>query len=363
MWGANTPYSWYSHHPSLAAARYTIVEQSDASHPLSWFEANHPDWILYNCTSNGTPTRVPAYMQAGLYGTNAPIDMHNQSAVDFMIRNVAVPQAKAAGYNALALDQVVFSNIMGGNAGAHSYGCGVYQNGTFVRRYSGSGDYQFAVDMVNWVKSAQSIVTADHDNLKIVVNHPAGSISGSLEQELLRYADAALNENGFSYYGGYKSSGGGFATALNYMTYVQSLGHTAMLINKFVQSGPLSSAQREWVVAGYLIGNNGHALIYSTYGGYGTGGYGTEHYLPEYSTNMGMPCSAYGRDALNSNLYTRRFQNGMVVVNASTSSSGIARLPLNHLYHDIEGRAVTPALYVPPTDAFVMTTAAGTGCS
>ncbi|GAC1407342.1 MAG: hypothetical protein NVSMB64_14170 [Candidatus Velthaea sp.] len=312
--------------------------------------------------ADGTPTTVPAYMQAGAYGTNAPIDIHNPAAIDFMVRSLIVPQAKAAGYNALALDQVVFSNLMGGNAGAGSYGCGVYQNGSFVRRYASKSDSQWAVDTVNWVRTAKNIVTADGDNLKIVINHPAGGVGNALEQQLLASTDAALNENGFSYYGGYKNLGYGFSAALQYMTYVQSLGHNAMVINKFIQSAPLSAAQREWVVATYLIGNNGNALMYSTYGGYGSGGYGTEHYLSEYAVNLGMPCGPYARDTLNANLYTRRFHNGLVAVNAGVTSQAIAALPAGRLFTDIEGRLVTNPLAIPATDAFVLTTAPDTGC-
>lgn len=358
VWGASTPTAWRARHPTLLASRYFIMEQSDGAHNLAYYRTYHPDWILYNCTSSGAPTRIPAYMQAGAYGTNVPLDIHNPAVVEFQVRSLAIPPAVAGGYNALAIDQVLFSNIMGGNAGAGSYGCGVYEGNTFVRRYNSRSDSRWASDTVNWIRIAKSIVTSEPHRLKIVVNHPAGSTSSGLEQALLANVDAALSEVGFTNYGGYKRSASLFAVALNYQIYAQAHGVTPLIIDKFVQSAALSPVQREWVVGTYLMANNGTLLLYATNGGYGTGGYGTLHYYPEYGTNMGRACGAVAGGPA---IYERRFTNGLVVVNASTSSA-VARLPLNHHYTDIISRAVTAVQVVPATEAFVLLTSPGTGC-
>ncbi len=356
VWGANSPTYWRAKNPSLIAARYFIIMQSDSTHPLSYFQTYHPDWILYNCTSNGTPTRIPAYMQAGAYGTQAPLDIHNPYVISFQMNTLAIPPMLAAGYNGLAADQVVFSNIMGGNAGTGSYGCGVYEGSTFVRRYASKSDSHWALDVVNWVKTAKSILAPK--NLKLVINHPSGSTSSTLEQTLLANTDIALSEVGFTNYGYYTGSSTLFATALNYMVYEQAHGVTAMLIDKFVQSTALTAIQREWAVGTYLMGNNGNAILYATYGGLGTGGYGSEHYISEYATNMGVAC---GIVTGGPQIYERKFANGLVVVNADTATHA-ASLPITHVYHDIEGRSVTNPLVVPATNAYVMTTLAGTGC-
>ena len=358
VWGASNPTAWRARHPGLLASRYFIMEQSDPAHNLAYYRAYHPDWILYNCTSGGTPTRVPAYMQAGAYGTNVPLDIHNPAVVDFQVRSLAIPPAVAAGYNALAIDQVLFSNIMGGNAGAGSYGCGVYQSNTFVRRYNSKSDSRWAADTVNWIRIAKSIVTSEPHRLRIVVNHPAGSTSSALEQELLANTDAALSEVGFTNYGGYKRSASLFATALNYQIYAQAHGVIPLIIDKFVQREALTPVQREWVVGTYLMANNGKLLLYATSGGYGTGGYGTLHFYPEYNTNMGNACGGVSGGPA---IYQRRFTNGLVIVNASTGAA-VARLPLNHSYKDIIGRPVTPVQVVGGTDAYVLLTSPGTGC-
>ncbi len=357
VWGASQPSAWYTNNRSLIAARYTIFMQAAAGQNFT----THPDWVLYNCTSNGTPTHIPAYMQAGAYGTQTPVDIHNPAVISDSVHRYA-SAAIAGGYNALAIDQVLFQNIMGGNAGAGSYGCGIWQGSTFVRRYASKADGQWALDVVNWVKTAKAILTTDPiiapHHLKLSINHPAGSTSNPREQQLLASADLALNEVGFSNYGYYNKSSSLFLQALNYMVYEQAHGVTALLIDKFVQTAPLSAIQREWVVGTYLMGNNGNALLYATYGGLGAGGYGQEYYYPEYGTNIGAPC---GPVTGGPQIYQRRFANGLVVVNADIAAHS-AGIPLNHRYADIDSRALTNPLAIRATDAFVLTTLAGTGC-
>lgn len=357
VWGANQASSWRANQPSLNAARYDIFMQDAGGQDFT----SHPDWVLYNCTSSGTPTHIKAYMQAGLYGTNTPVDIHNPAVISDSVHRAA-SAAIASGYTALAVDQVVFSNIMGGNAGAGSYGCGVWQGNTFVRRYASRGDSHWALDVVNWVKTARTILTTDSGlaphHLKVIINHPAASTSNPLEQQLLASTDMALNEVGFTNYGYYKKSSSQFATSLNYMLYEQAHGVTALLIDKFVQSGPLTPVQREWAIGTYLMGNNGNALLFASYGGLGTGGYGREYYYSEYGTNLGAACGAATGGPT---IYQRKFQNGLVVVNASTASSS-ASLPLIHVYSDIEGRKVTNPLPIAGTDAYVLTTTPLTGC-
>lgn len=363
VWGGNYPSQWQTNHSSLLVSSYFIIEQSDAAHTLAWYQANHPDWVLYNCTSAGTPTRTIAYMPGE---SSVPLDIRNRAVIDFQIRTMAAPPAIAKSYNALAFDQVVFTNPMGGNAGSGSYGCGVYQGGNFVPRYNGKRDPAWAADTVNWVKTARGILTSDPTiaphHLKLIINHPAGDISDPNEQSLLTNVDGAVNEVGFSDYGNYTKEPARFATSLNYMTYEQAQGVVALVIDKFIQSDALTAVQREWSIGTYLMGNDGAALLYATYGGLGTGGYGVEYYYPEYSTNMGTPCGAVYKDSSSPDVYLRAFQNGLVAVNASSKAAEPAHLPLVHIYTDIERRTVTVPLTVPATNSFVMTTVAGTGC-
>jgi len=363
VWGSHVPSGWRSTNSNLIASYYQLFMNSDSAHTLSWYQTYHPDWILYNCTSTGSPTRTPAYMQAGAYGTNVPLDIHNPAVISFQIKTMYAPKVISGGYNALAADNVVFWNIMGGNAGSGSYGCGIWSGSTFVKRYASKTDTAWATDVANWVKTARTILNTDSAiapyHIKLVVNHPAGSASSATEQTLLANIDAGLNENGFVNYGKYKTQSGVFKHAYDYASYEQAHGVTALVINKFVQTTSLTPVQREWAVATYLLANEGHLLLFTTNGSGGTGGYGTIHYYPEYNANLGAPCGPVSGGPA---IYTRKFKNGMVVLNDSLSSA-YASLPTTHVYKDIDARSVTSHLLVPATDAFVMTTTVGTGCN
>lgn len=358
VWGSYTPPApWYAQNSSLIASQYSIFMSAAAGQDF----IIHPDWVLYNCLADGTPTHTPAYMQAGAYGRATPVDIHNPDVISDSVHRFAA-SAIHNGYNALAIDQVLYSNIMGGNAGVGSYGCGVWQGNTFVRRYASKADRQWSLDVVNWVKTAKSIITTDPAiapyRLKLAINHPGGNPSEPRDQQLVANVDMGLNEIGFTNYGGYIRLPYLFSQTLNFSRYEQAHGVTAMLIDKFSQTYPLTATQREWAVGTYLMANDGNALLYTTYGGSGGGGYNTEHYLSEYGTHLGLPCGVVTGGP---QMYQRRFDNGLVVVNADTSSHS-ATLPAMHPYTDIEGRPVTNPLTLQPTDAFVLTTSAGTGC-
>ncbi|MDQ6825851.1 MAG: hypothetical protein M3Z14_01450 [Candidatus Eremiobacteraeota bacterium] len=362
VWGAKYPPSqWSVNHPSIVTTLYSALENSDSSHDLAYYKTYHPDWILYNCTANGTPTHVIAYMGSG---TAVPLDIHNPAVVNFQVRTLKVPPAIAGGYNALAIDQVVFRNFMGGNAGSGSYACGVWENTRFVKHYTSKTDTHWALDVVNWFKAAKNILSTDPviapHHLKLVINHPASDIAGAYEQQLLANVDGSLSEVGFSDYGNYKYLPELFKTALDYMMYAQAHGVTALAIDKFVQATPLTPVQREWAVATYLMANNGNAFLFATYSGRGKRGYDLLNYYPEYDSNIGKPCGAVTGGPV---LYERKFQNGLVVVNPSMSKVSMALSPSQTKYRDIEGRAVSNPLIAPATDAFVLLAPViGTGC-
>ncbi len=363
VWGARWPPSeWSVNNRSIITTLYSALELSDSAHGLAYYQAHHPDWILYNCTGNGTPTHVVAYM-GGTPGLT-PLDIHNPAVTSFQVRTLKVPPAIRDGYTGLAIDQVLFFNFMGGNAGPGSYACGVWQNGTFVKRYASKSDSRWALDVVNWLKTAKNILATDSTiaphHLKLVVNHPSGTISNVYEQQLLASVDGSLSEVGFSAYGQYKTEPRLFKTTVDYMVYAQAHGVTALVIDKFVQPGPLTPIQREWAVATYLMGNNGNALLFATYTGRGKRGYDITNYYPEYDIQLGGYCGPVtGGPAI----YERKFQNGLVIVNSSASPFSVALSRTQETYRDIEGRAVKNPLVVPATDGFVLLApVAGTGC-
>lgn len=363
VWGSNVgmPPYWTAGNSSIITAYY-LPQPADlsstmwgaAGHTLSWWQANHPSWILDACLANGTPTHTPAYL-GGLPG-NVPLDFHNPAVVAYQIR-AAAAYARAHGYNALSFDQTVFYNIGGANAGTGAYSCGVWQGSTFVRRYASKSDSTWATDVVAWARTAHSLLTTDATlapyHLKLVVNHPVGYISNANEQSLLENVDADIDESGFSDYGNYTTTSSLFKVVVDWMRFAQSHGAAPLIVDKW-PAAP-TAKQMEYAMATYLIGNEGGAGLFSG------NEYGVEQFHPEYTVNYGSRCASYyGGTSPSPNLWYRRYGNAFVVVNSGPTAE-TATLPSGHAYRDLEGRAITNPLSVAGHDAYVLLTT--NGCS
>lgn len=358
VWASLEPSLWNAAHPGMLVSMYFIMgldQYSITKHALSWWQQNHPDWIFYACTADGAPTHDIAYMK-GIGVPDMPLDIHNPEVVAYQVVTMS-KAAKAAGYNALAVDQVVFWNIyLGGNpnfgqsVNSTEYGCGVWQGGTFVRRYASKTDPQYVTDVVNYVAQARSV--AHSYGVTLITNHPAGSISYAPERALLANTDVDMDETGFSDYGRYTEKNGSvFRGELPYIRYAQEHGTAMLVVDKFVNETHVDSPGFEYSLATYLLGNEGALLLF-------VGGlyeYGTMQYHPEYDAPIGSACSAV---AGGPDVFYRRFTGGLAVVNASGVSHSFA-LPAGS-YRDIEGRPITSTLSLAPNDAYVLT--GGSGC-
>lgn len=356
VWGSVKPSPWRSAHPGMLVSEYFIMgldQYSVTHHALSWWQQHHPDWILYACSANGSPTHDIAEM-GGIDVPDMPLDIHNSSAVAYQITTMA-QAAKSAGYNALAIDEAVFWNIYGGgnrNFGQRrksgEYGCGSWHGGSFARHYSSPTDSQYVNDVLNYVAKARSI--AHSYGLTLIVNHPAGSIENSAERQLLASTDVDLDETGFSDYGRYRAgSGSTFRTELAYVRYAQEHGTGMLVIDKFINEPSVGKAGMEYSLATYLLGNEGGLLLYV-----GTH-YGTMQYHSEYDAPIGHACAAVSS---RSNVYSRRFGGGLAIVNASAAPASFTLPP--GTYHDIEGRALHSPLRLGANDAYVLL--GGSGC-
>ncbi len=369
VWGASQAQAWLAGHPGMLVSRY-FIPQEDRSilsgHDLAWWQANHPDWILYACDSNGTPTHDLAFWP-GVDRPDVPLDFHNPAVIDYQVRQINGASAIANGHNALAIDQIVFVDAMtGGNPNfgqtvkLGEYACGVWQNGQFVRRYAGVHDPAWTSDMIAFVKTARQIVRTDPAlapyHLKIIINHPLGSISSGTEQALFENIDGTLDENGFTHAGRYTSASDAsfFRTTANYLIYAQNRGLAVYIIDSF-SAASITPQQREYAVAAYFMANQGRAYMYMS-----PSSGGSEHNYPEYDAKLGSACGAYYGGP---HIYYRRFSNGLAVLNSGSlpAASEDAALPSGHSYSDIDGRRVTNPLAVASNDGYVLLTT--NGCS
>lgn len=374
VWGAFSPSTWAGAHPGMYVSRYVLPNEDVriiSGHDLTWWQSNHPDWILYACQADGTPTHELAYFDTGF--KDVPLDIHNPQVVDYLVRQLVGPDMIRNGYNTMAVDNVVFLNYSAGPNPEYNgsvqpgwYGCGIWQGDTFVRRYSGghnAADPTWIADMQNWLATARNIFNTDATlaphHFKILVNHPLfDATPDANEAQMLQNVDGMLDENGFTHYGSLYT-GNQFMNTLSWMEYAQSHGK-AIFITDYYCTGSscstdpstLTASQIDWALATYAIGNNGGAGVFiSPKGG------AIYTYRSEYAKAYGAPCGAYTKSGT---LVYRQFAGGFAVANSGTSAQTIT-LPAGHAYMDIGGRAVSNPLTVNGTDAYMLTTS-GNGC-
>lgn len=364
VWGARPELAktWLTSNSGLKSSYYFIAV-TDAStsawggigHTLAWWQANHPTWILYACTSSGTPTHTPATV-AGL--PNVPLDFHNPSVVQYQIYSKIGPYAKAKGYTALAADEVTY--WAAGSGGSGYYPCGIWSGSTFIRRYTSNVDPAYATDIVNWVKAAHSYLRSYFPSLKLIANHPGTNLTTN-ETTFLANVDGVMDENGFTNYGKYQTvNTRQFVRETEWMKYAQQHG-VSVMINQDWGSIPMGTAQIDYSVATYLMGNEQSSAVFIS----PHTGYGTEVWRPEYATNVGAPCAEYyggpSYSSTSPSIYYRRFANAVVVVNAGGGTTQVAHLPTGHVYVDLEGRGVTNPMSIPSNNGYVLKTT--NGCS
>ncbi len=365
-------YAWRQGNSSMLVGRYYIIEEDNqliSGNNLQWFQQKHPDWILFACNSSGRMTNDYAYTLGDGF-PDVPLNFENPAVQQYQVSSL-ITYAKSNGYTTIALDQVIFKDFMiGGNpnlgqsANSSEYACGTRNsNGSANIIYSNvqsDRDAKFTQDVLSWVSYASS--QAHQNGLTVATNHTGASPTNANEQALMSVSDIMLDEAGFSNYGtGVPFAGPGlYNQTYNYMEAAQA-NHIAMVdIDRFDGDGPaVAPSHVEYALATYDLANEGNLDLF-VIGKIGAGyGYGAEAYYQQYQAQLGRPCTK--ARAYSSSVFYRRFEHGLVVANAGSSSAQSFALPSNHAYTDVNNRSLSNPLSINPTDAYVFTTS-GNGC-
>lgn len=369
VWGVRSPHmaqSWHTNNQRLNALIYTPYDTdatgSGLDRPTSWWLANHPDWILYECDKT-----TIAYV-SGLRGV--PLDISNQAVWQYQVGLLGT-YAEANSFDGVAADIVSLKNNTG-RAELNHGGCGVWTDAhTWVAKFSGSAvDPLWAAATMKWVAGVHRAL---HDSsmfprtLALAVNtnldpYSAPGKSPGVQtglQAIVDNADIIMNEAGFAMWGKYVGDRG-FNNAVGWMEYAQSRGK-AMFVTDDWDNQPQEPtiAQLDYSIATYLMGKEQAAALYVGQNGM----YGKENYYPEYGAKIGQACGAMfgGPDDpwyRGKNLYLRKYSGGMAIVNVNDTLPYTVILP-KQSYRDIEGVKITSPLTIQPNSGVVLMTSDG----
>jgi hypothetical protein len=355
IWGSNSPVmvqAWRTNNPTLLISMYQIIG-TDAAQNLfgnlgqtfSWWQANHPDWILYECDQT-----TPAYV-AGV--SSVPLDISNPDVVNYIL-NLVGGYAEQNGYSALGFDLVSLRNDTGGPANGQ-HGCGVKTASGWVQKFSGNLEDPLWVNaMLTFLSTARTYLHGQPSPLAIWGNNVPGAYTfgDPNETAVIGDLDIVLDESGFANYGRY-SSDTYFNATIQWARYVQDQGKGWMDVNEW-QGQQLTNPEFDYALATYAMLKEGAALVFAA----PYGQYGEEHYFTQYTTKIGPPCAEmYGGPAylgLGRYAYYRQYRMALALVNTSSTATYVVKLP-QPSYTDIaSGTTVTSPLSLGPNTGFML---------
>lgn len=278
-------------------------QETQSNPSTAWFQANHPDWIEYQCDR-----KTIAYE----FGQNhTPLDISNPAVVAWQEQNEVLP-ALQRGYDGIAFDNLWLINPY--------QRCGHYsESGQWVQQYTGTyPDPAYQRDVLNWAASMRKLVHADGKlfSINFSIETPVPSES-SLDVQLMEMADVVFDERGFTNGGTGPLTGRAWTEDFQDLTTVMNSGTCVYSSNEGPGSPNIPQTWGTYAVANYLL-MKGSCMYYSEEGNQQ---YGQFLPSPNYSIDTGNALDDATEQS--DGTWVRHFQNLTAVVNPETGSANI----------------------------------------
>lgn len=336
VWGTNWAGSLPGNMYSLFYLPYDRDEDTRyyaAAHGITWYRANHPDWIEYKCDRS-----TVAYEFGD--GNSVPLDNTNPAVVSYIEETyLAVALRPGSGYKGVGFDNLDFENA-GDWSGQR---CGHYDaNGNWIQQFNGTAnDPAYRQTVLTWAQQMHTFIRAHYPNAMMAVNFSYDPNFSADSNALSNYVDFYIDEQGFT--NGNNASpanpsawyftDAAWSGKINWIQNALRLGRGFFSINQEpVPFAQVTNDQVQWALANYLLVKNNASFVYIC----GEQEYGYLFLRPEYAAQVGSPVSAVYQDQ---GLYMRNFTNGVVIVNPSSSNTYTVQL-LGTGYKDLYGNSL-----------------------
>jgi hypothetical protein len=335
-------------YPTIYAGMYFPVDRQPdtryypGAQPLSWFLANHPDWIEYRCDSS---TIAYEFGQT----TDIPLDTSNPAVLSWLENTFYAPAARS-GFGHLDFDNFQMSNAGGWSGQRCGHWTGAPGSSAWVAQYNGtSDDPNYRANEITMARNLQTWLHATYPNVAFAANFSYDDRYPGDSDSLMAHVDLLFDEQGFSNGNNgppYNYTGGAWVAKAQHTWAFISAGHGWQDINEFGSSfSALTSAQKQWAIANYLLLKNNASWIYIC----GYQEYGSLLMTPEYTAPIGSPTDTYHQSQ---NVYVRDFTNGLALVNPSATTS--YSVTLSGAYQDLYGHSVGTQVTLPPASGLVL---------
>jgi hypothetical protein len=329
-------------YPTIYAGRYFPVDRQPdtrynaGAQPLSWFLANHPDWLEYRCDRSSV-----AYEFGQT--TDIPLDTSNPAVISWLQETFYAPAA-ASGYGHLDFDNFQMSNAGSWSGQRCGHWTGAPGASAWVAQYTGtSDDPNYRANEIAMAQHLQGWLHTRYPRVAFAANFSYDNAYPAESDSLMSHVDLLFDEQGFTNPNGgspYRYTGAAWAAKAQHTWSFISAGHGWQDINQFgVALSALSNVEKQWALANYLLLKNNASWIYIC----GPQEYGTLLMVPEYAAQIGSPTDTYHQSQ---GVYVRHFTHGLALVNPSATTS--YTVTLSGAYHDLYGNSLNGQVTLPP---------------
>jgi len=355
VWNARRDTEWRSGNPNIVLSTYAsgLTDNGPFELDLGWWQANHPDWILYECD------RVTPVLWAS-YGA-VVLDFTNPAVEEYQFTHYA---SIAGGKDALAMDNAMLDNTLEAPGGRYGHACGVYDtSGQWVQKFSGRGgpasveDPAFVDGRITFMRNIRARLQALPQPVLSIPNLDPKVVRFDLARQaaLINSVDGILDENGF--WSTDWAAGNDFPTKLAFATALQAAGKAWYHIE--LAFAPVSPSFLQRALAIYFLLKNHAAAMFVG----GTSSYDDPTFwYPEYDAvaALGTPCGAYTSA---NNVYRREYRGGIALVNAEATQARTEPLPSGHRFQDLSGNAMGASVTLSPASGLVLLSTDGPVCA
>jgi hypothetical protein len=352
-----------------------VAALQDVQHNFAWLRANHPEWLLYDCTRS-TPVVINDH-------SNVVPDFTNPDYVNFKWVTEFLPAIQAAGSQnqAIVLDDALLQNSFYSPAtrANSSHACGVYDaSGQWVQKFAPQGsdtsvsDPSFTDAVIAYLSEIRRPLHGVSPTLLLIANTDPRVVYNDPERRasFIAAVDGVIVQDG-DY--APQSLGAPGQTWLNHIHFVEDMNAAgkAVYVGQHDPGNAFASLNPDFtrfVLASYLLAK-GHAAGIRLAATNSASNIETGIYWPpefESANLIGVPCGPMvqvaGAPGTENGLFIREHSGGVSLVNASRTTAYAVALPPG-VYRDLYGNSVDSFLTVGPANAAVLVKTGDTTCS
>jgi hypothetical protein len=331
---------------------------AEEHHPIDWYRAHHPDWLVYRNDRTTLALSFEYRTAAGQPYHLPPIDITNPAVREY-IWNRRVAPVLLEGHRLISFDNGgPFNTDRRAGVKDGSGGWRQLFDGNITAR-----DPRYVGAVREWLDWMGRRIHGAGARVAMNMDYGIGS-----ETEFLSIADAAdviLHEGSFvdtscrkdhpRYQDDVPGSVPPDLWTARFTTFRQVARQRGLVLTQSCAAGQLPPGVLSWALANYLLVRGPQTFIAFYYGPTPATMRSVAVERPEFGVRVGAPAGEPTR-VPGSKMWSRSYANGLVLVNPSATTAQSTTLPPG-TYRDLEGNVRQGRIAVPPTTGLVLVVA------